>query len=49
LYAASGNLTPFVDIIAPLELERLAWYIDVINMISEPEQKADQAPDLTIQ
>ena len=49
LYAASGNLTPFVDILAPLELERLDWYIDAINITLEQEREAGQEPDLTIQ
>jgi Fic family protein len=31
-YAAGGDLKPFVDILMPLELERLDWYIGAVNM-----------------
>lgn len=56
VYAGSGNLTPFTDILIPLELERLDWYNRAIEMTMEPEQtqeperdEHDRGPEITME
>jgi len=48
-YASNGVLAPFMEILMPLELERLDWYNNAINMILESEQKQGELPEPTIQ